>query len=179
MLCIYPSLLSLLTSFSTGYSFSVTWALRPGCKGAAIAILIARAIELPLMILYIRFVDKKLNVRFKDLIKTNFVLLKDFFKYGFPVILGDIFWGLNLTVQGIIIGKLGATAQASVSIANIVFSLISVGCYGTAGATSVIIGQTLAGLRRVWNMQRSCRYCFNYCPRGRNISHKGLYFAVI
>ena len=114
-----------------------------GVKGAAIATLIARAIELPLMILYIRFVDKKLNVRFKDLIKTNFVLLKDFFKYGFPVILGDIFWGLNLTVQGIIIGKLGATAQASVSIANIVFSLISVGCYGTAGATSVIIGQTV------------------------------------
>ncbi|HZJ56798.1 MAG TPA: MATE family efflux transporter, partial [Clostridia bacterium] len=76
-------------------------------------------------------------------IKTNYILLKDFFKYGFPVILGDIFWGLNLTVQGIIIGRLGSTAQASVSIANIVFSLISVGCYGTSGATSVIIGQTV------------------------------------
>lgn len=114
-----------------------------GVQGAALATLIARMIETPLMALYIRFVDSKLNLRIKDLIKTNFTLLKDFFKFGFPVILGDIFWGLNLTVQGAIIGRLGSVALASVSIANTVFSMVAVGMYGTAGATSVIIGQTV------------------------------------
>lgn len=114
-----------------------------GVKGAALATLIARMVETPLMILYIRFVDEKLNLRLKELIKTNHALLKDFFRYGFPVILGDIFWGINLAVQGAIVGRLGSVALASVSIANTVFSMVSVGIYGTAGATSVIIGQTV------------------------------------
>ena len=77
------------------------------------------------------------------MIKSNITLVKDFFRYGFPVILGDIFWGINLATQGAIIGRLGSVATASVSIANTVFSLFSVGVYGTAGASSVIIGQTV------------------------------------
>lgn len=114
-----------------------------GVQGAALATLMARIMEVPLMILYIKIVDDKLNLHFKELIKTNYILLKDFFKYGFPVMLGDIFWGINLAVQSAIIGRLGPIALASVSIANTVFSIISVGIYGTAGATSVVIGQTV------------------------------------
>lgn len=114
-----------------------------GIQGAAIATLVARIAETIIMILYVRFFDDRLKFRFKDLLKSNTGLLKDFFKYGFPVILGDIFWGINLSVQGAIIGRLGDTAIASVSIANVVFSIIGVGIYGTAGATAVIIGQTV------------------------------------
>lgn len=114
-----------------------------GIQGAAIATLVARIAETVIMILYVRFFDDRLKFRFKDLLKSNTGLLKDFFKYGFPVILGDIFWGINLSVQGAIIGRLGDTAIASVSIANVVFSIIGVGIYGTAGATAVIIGQTV------------------------------------
>jgi putative MATE family efflux protein len=114
-----------------------------GIQGAAIATLVARIAETVIMILYVRFFDDRLKFRFKDLPKSNTGLLKDFFKYGFPVILGDIFWGINLSVQGAIIGRLGDTAIASVSIANVVFSIIGVGIYGTAGATAVIIGQTV------------------------------------
>lgn len=114
-----------------------------GVQGAAIATLIARMIELPIMILYVRFVDDKLHLKFKDLLRTNLALLKDFFKYGFPVLLGDIFWGINIAVQGAIIGRLGTTALASVSISNTVFSMVGVAVYGTAGASSIVIGQTV------------------------------------
>jgi Na+-driven multidrug efflux pump len=51
-----------------------------GVEGAAIATLIARMIELPIMIFYVRFVDDRLKMRFKDLLKNNGMLLKDFFK---------------------------------------------------------------------------------------------------
>ncbi|HHV12118.1 MAG TPA: MATE family efflux transporter, partial [Clostridiales bacterium] len=64
----------------------------------------------------------------------------DFFRYGIPVILGDVLWGINLTVQGMIVGRLGASSIAAVSIANTIFSLVSVGVYGTAQASSIIIG---------------------------------------
>lgn len=114
-----------------------------GIKGAAIATLIARIIEALIMILYVRFFDDRLKIKFKDLLKSNLSLVKDFFKYGLPVIMGDIFWGINLAVQGAIIGRLGATALASVSIANTVFSIVGVAVYGTAGASAVVIGKTV------------------------------------
>ncbi len=114
-----------------------------GVQGAAIATLIARMVELPIIILYIRFVDDRLRLRFRDLLKSNLTLMKDFFRYGFPVILGDIFWGINLAVQGAIVGRLGAVALASVSIANTVFQIMGVAVYGTAGASAVVIGQTV------------------------------------
>lgn len=114
-----------------------------GVQGAAIATLISRVIETAIMIIYVRFIDDRLNLKFKDLLKSNLVLLKDFFKYGFPVILGDIFWGINLAVQGAIVGRLGETALASVSISGIVFSIMGVAVYGTAGASAVIIGKTV------------------------------------
>jgi putative MATE family efflux protein len=114
-----------------------------GVEGAAIATLIARMIELPIMIFYVRFVDDRLKMRFKDLLKNNGMLLKDFFKYGFPVLLGDIFWGINLAVQGAIVGRLGSTALASVSISGTIFSIIAVGMYGTSGASAIVIGKTV------------------------------------
>lgn len=114
-----------------------------GIEGAAIATLAARIIELPIIVIYVRFIDDKLKLRFKDLLKHDNELLKDFFKYGFPVLLGDIFWGFNLATQGAIVGRLGSTALASVSISNNLFSILAVGMYGTAGASSIIIGKTV------------------------------------
>jgi putative MATE family efflux protein len=114
-----------------------------GVRGAAIATLLARIIECIIIILYLKLVDKKLNLHIADLYRNNMVLVKDFLKYGFPVILGDILWGLNLSIQGGIVGRLGATSIAAVSIANIVFSMVAVGVYGTANASAVIIGNTV------------------------------------
>jgi len=114
-----------------------------GIRGAAIATLVSKMIETSIMIYYVRFVDDRLHFKFNDLLSSNFTLLKDFLKYGIPVISGDLFWGINLAVQGAIIGRLGATAMASVSIANVAFSIVSVGIYGAAVSSSVIIGKTV------------------------------------
>ena len=114
-----------------------------GVKGAAIATLISRIIEFAIVVFFVRFIDKKLMIRIADIYHSNKTLLKDFFRYGFPVILGDIMWGLNLAVQGAIVGRLGAASIAAVSIANNAFSILSVGVYGTANASAVIIGNTV------------------------------------
>lgn len=114
-----------------------------GIRGSAVATLTARIIEFIIVILYMKLVDKKLFLRLSDLVGGNGALLKDFFKYGFPVILGDILWGVNLSTQGAIVGRLGTVAIAAVSIANTVFSMISVGVYGTANASAIIIGNTV------------------------------------
>jgi putative MATE family efflux protein len=114
-----------------------------GVQGAAIATLITRIVECLSILIYVLSVDRKLRMKISDFFHWNNVLRKDFMKYGLPVIMGDILWGINLTVQGGIIGRLGASSIAAVSIVNTIFSVISVGVYGTANASSVIIGNTV------------------------------------
>ncbi len=114
-----------------------------GIQGAAIATLAARMLELPIIFFYVRFVESRLQWRLADLFRSSGELIADFFRYGFPVILGDILWGINIAVQGAIVGRLGAEALASVSIANVVFAIIGVAMFGTAGASAVIIGHTV------------------------------------
>lgn len=152
MRCVEQVRIGLVVSIVTFFvNISLNWILiygklgapALGIKGAAIATLIARMVETPIIIIYVRFIDQRLKFRFKELLHTKGELVKDFFKYGFPVILGDIFWGFNLATQGAIMGRLGPIALASVSIANNVFSMVAVGVYGTAAAAAVVVGQTV------------------------------------
>ncbi|AEF80945.1 MATE family efflux transporter [Leadbettera azotonutricia] len=114
-----------------------------GVKGAAIATVIARASEFTVAFCYARFGDKILAFRLADLRLWNKLLLGDFFKYGFPVILGDIIWGIAGTVQVAILGRLGAEVLAANTIAANLHQLLGVIVYAIAGASGVIIGRTV------------------------------------
>ncbi len=139
---LYVSIVSFLINVGLNwvFIFGNLGAPAMGAAGAALATLITRIIEFAIIVFYFFFIDKKLKFQMKDILPVNKILLKDYIRYGFPVILGDILWGFNLTVQGAIIGRLGATSIAAVSIANTIFSVISVGVYGTANASSIIVG---------------------------------------
>ena len=141
----YLSLMTFSVNVSLNYIliFGKLGAPALGLRGAAIATLVARVLEAVIMVAYVRLIDKKLMLRLRDILRGGRDLLGRFFRYGFPVILGDIFWGINLAVQGAIMGRMGATALASVSIANVIFSIMGVAVYGTAGATAIIVGKTV------------------------------------
>jgi putative MATE family efflux protein len=114
-----------------------------GVSGAAIATLIARFSEFILTLFYVRFLDKNLSLRFRDLLLRDPELVRDFFKYGFPVILGDITWGIAGSTQIAILGRLGAEVLAANTIAANLHMLFSVLVYGIANASGVIIGRTV------------------------------------
>jgi Na+-driven multidrug efflux pump len=114
-----------------------------GVSGAAIATVIARFGEFIITLLYVRFLDKNLSFRFRDLLLRDSELVKDFFKYGFPVILGDITWGIAGSTQIAILGRLGAEVLAANTIAANLHMLFGVLVYGIANASGVIIGRTV------------------------------------
>jgi putative MATE family efflux protein len=114
-----------------------------GIEGAAIATLTARIIETIIMVLYVRVVDKRLRIRLNDFASLNGMLLKDFFKYGLPVMVGDILWGMHGSAQGAIVGRLGEDTMAAQSVALMMFSLVTVVVWGFSGASAVIIGKTV------------------------------------
>ncbi|GHU81000.1 MATE family efflux transporter [Spirochaetia bacterium] len=114
-----------------------------GVAGAAIATVIARFSELCVTLFYVRLMDKNILFRFKDIALHNKEIFLDFVKYGIPVILGDIFWGIAGSVQVAILGRLGTEVLAANTIAANLHQLLSVVVYGIANASGVIIGRTV------------------------------------
>ena len=133
-----------------------------GIRGSAIATLSVRILECAIMVFYVIFVDVRLRLKFQELLHTDRELLKRFLKYGLPVIIGDLTWGINLATQGAIIGHLGATATAAVSLSTVIFQMVGVVVYGTAGATAIIIGQTVGSgdIEKVKRYSRSLQVYF-------------------
>jgi len=114
-----------------------------GIQGAAIATLTARVTEAVIMVVYVRFIDKRLKIRFTELLKTNKPLLADFFRYGLPVMGGDVSWGIIGAIKVAVIGRMGESAMAASSVSTILFGLITVVVWATSGASGVIIGKTV------------------------------------
>ncbi len=116
---------------------------RLGLAGAAWATLISRLAALAISVVYVAHFDRKLLLTLQDLFSLRSPFTHDFFRYGLPVIAGDLLWGVNMAVQGSIIGHLDTTSIAAVSVANTFFSILSVGLYGTRDASSILIGKTV------------------------------------
>ena len=114
-----------------------------GVIGAGIATFIARCIEFVIILTYVVFIDKKLQFTIKDLMKSNKLLFIDFIKHGIPITAGSVSWGINLAIQGAIIGRFPETVISAFSISNVVFQIITVGAYGAATASSIIIGKAV------------------------------------
>lgn len=114
-----------------------------GIRGAAIATLISRAVELIVTVFYIFFVDKKLRLKLGDFFKIEASMAKDYFKTGSPLMLSNVSWGLAMSIQGAIIGRLVESAIAANSIATTLFQVATVICYASSNSARVLIGKTV------------------------------------
>lgn len=117
-----------------------------GVAGAALATLIARIAEFCVILVFVLKVDDRLRIKIPELFVRDRILARDFLKYGIPVILGDVFWGVNLMVQGAIVGRLGEASISAISIANTVYQVVSVGIFGTREASTVTVGAAVGAL---------------------------------
>ncbi len=114
-----------------------------GIRGAAVATLVSRAIELAVTVIYILAVDKKLKLRIRDLFITDKAMVKDYFKTGLPLMMSSVSWGIAMSIQGAIIGRLIESAIAANSIATTLFQVATVICYASGNAACVLIGKTV------------------------------------
>ncbi len=114
-----------------------------GIEGAALATVIARIFETICVIVAV--IAKKcpaLNIKLM-IHSDNKELLKDYWKYAFPLLLNQLGWGGGVTMYSVIMGHLGSDATAANSIASIVRSIIASFCWGIASGVGIIIGGML------------------------------------
>lgn len=114
-----------------------------GIKGAALATLIARIIELGIVMFYATKVNKQIKFRIKDLWNFDKILMKDFFRYSIPVMLNELFWGAGMAANAAIIGHLGQSVVAASSVTQVIRQLSMVITFGLANATAIILGKTI------------------------------------
>jgi putative MATE family efflux protein len=116
---------------------------RLGVTGAAIGTLTARVAELGILILYIRFREKKLLLRLRDYLKMDAGLWKDYIRVIAPILVVNGLWGLNTAAQNAILGHMTAQAIAANSVASTLFMMVKSTAVGSASAASFLIGKTI------------------------------------
>ena len=118
-----------------------------GIRGAAIGTLIARMVELCIVLIYSIKWNQTVKVRLKYCINPDKTLIKDFFHYSGPVIVNELFWGVGYSANAAIVGHLGSSAVAANSVAHVARQLATVIVFGIGNATAIMIGKAIGEKR--------------------------------
>ncbi|WP_276741156.1 MATE family efflux transporter [Victivallis vadensis] len=113
-----------------------------GVRGAALATVIARVIELVWCIVS-SYEKSFIPLRIRELLRFNAVLFRDFWHYTLPVLGSFLLWGIGFTSYTAIMGHLGPDAAAANAVAAVVRDLMCCLCNGIAAGAGILIGNEL------------------------------------
>ena len=114
-----------------------------GVRGAAIATLVSRCVELLIVIYYLKYKEHRLNLTLAKLLHIDTSYMRDYSRVSAPVLINQSLWGLAQMVQTGILGHLGGDVTAANAIAVQVFQVLSVVAYGAASASGIVVGRTI------------------------------------
>ncbi|MEF2879801.1 MAG: MATE family efflux transporter [Blautia sp.] len=114
-----------------------------GTAGAALGTLLARAIEVVIVVYYATHMNDVVKIHIRDLFVKDRALGRDFFTYAFPVLLNELAWGAGMAAISAIVGHLGSAAVAAHSVAQVCRQLSMVIAFGISSATAIMIGKAI------------------------------------
>ncbi len=124
-----------------------------GVRGAALATLIARIIELACSIM-VSYRKGYIHPQMKFLFHRNRQLSRDFSKCAMPLLGACLFWGIGFTSYSSFMGHLGVDAAAANSVAAVVRDVVCCLSGGISGATGIMVGNELGA----GNLERGKEY---------------------
>ncbi len=141
----YVSLVTLVTNCSINYMLigGNFGAPEMGVRGAAIGTLVARVLELIIVVVYVFFIDKKMRLKISEMFSFDKALFSDYVKTAFPIILVGGMFGVSTALQSVILGHMSDNAIAANSMSTTLYQTLKVASVGASNATAVIIGKTI------------------------------------
>ncbi len=112
-----------------------------GVRGAAIATVIARATEFIIAMTFMTIFEEKINLKLKNLIHIDKIILKDYISICIPVLFNELLWSTGASMISVIIGRMGFVAANSINV--VAHQFVTVFIFGLSNASSVIIGNTI------------------------------------
>ena len=138
-------IISLITNTLFNYMliFGKLGAPRLEMEGAAIATVIARALELLLAVLYLLRMENKIHVTPRSILFYDHSFIRDFASIVTPVICNELLWSLGSSALMVIMGQISRNFVSAYSITNVITQFVQIFIIGASNATSVIIGHSI------------------------------------
>ncbi len=115
-------------------------------RGAALATLLARVVELILCVV-LSLPDEFVHPAWHRIFRGNRILRGDFSRQCLPLLGASLLWGVGFTSYTAIIGHMGTDAAAANSVAAVVRDLICCVCNGIGSAAGIMVGNELGAGR--------------------------------
>jgi putative MATE family efflux protein len=114
-----------------------------GIQGAAVAAVIARALEC-VTLLAVTYAQKSpVAASLRELTDFDAAFVGKVIKPMSPVILNELFWALGITSYNVIYGRMGTAPYAAMNIVNTIEQVAFVIFIGISNATSVLVGNRI------------------------------------
>lgn len=142
---LYTTILSLFTNIGLNYVLIFGHLGLPalGVRGAALATVIARALEAALVWLYLFRVQRALPIRPRDLTKSEKWAWSDYARYGLPVGLTDAQWALVGLLKAVILGQMGQMMIDATAVTDMMMNLGTMFTFALAGGACVVVGKAV------------------------------------
>ncbi len=114
-----------------------------GVRGAAVATLTARCLEL-LLVIYVVFIRKNIiSGRIREFFSYNYPLVRKIINNALPTTINEVMWGLGMASYNAAYGRLGITEFASVQASNTINTLFILIAFSLGDATLILVGKRL------------------------------------
>lgn len=151
---------SLLTNAGANYVLIFIAGL--GVKGAAIATIFSRLVELLILVIWSYSHDYEVCGKLRELLGFDWNFGLKYIKIAIPVIINETFWGIGTSVYNAIFAHAGTDAFTAYSITGTISQLTWVFCMGFGNGIGVLIGKRIGekkleearayALRSMWFM---------------------------
>jgi putative MATE family efflux protein len=114
-----------------------------GIQGAAVAAVIARALECVTLISITYAKKSPVAASLRELTDFDRAFISRVIKPLLPVILNELFWSLGITTYNVIYGRMGTESFAAMNIVSTIEQVAFVLFIGISNATSVFVGNRI------------------------------------
>ncbi len=114
-----------------------------GVKGAAIATLISKFLEMTIIIFMAYSKKTPAATPFKDIIHIPAEFWKKYFKTSFPVIINDFGWAAGMTICISVYSRMGTDSITSYKISAVIMDLFFVAITSSASSSAIILGHII------------------------------------
>lgn len=114
-----------------------------GVEGAAVATLIARAVEAIVLIFLVYKDNGVFAANFSELTDISMDFVKKAYKIIVPVLLNDVLWAMASIIYSVVYGRMGTGPTAAVQICNTVSNMFMVVTFGMASASAIMVGNSI------------------------------------
>ncbi|MDF2545456.1 MAG: family efflux transporter [Anaerosolibacter sp.] len=114
-----------------------------GVRGAALATVIARSVEMIFLLSIIYKQGDVLAGKIRELLDFGFDFVKRIYQTAIPVILNEGIWALGMTMYSVAYARISTDAVASIQIANTIQNIFMVVAMGLGNSCAVMLGNEI------------------------------------